>query len=68
MALLYQAELRPSKIELIKGWAPTQPWFEGSASASLTSVGSFRFDDPNGRWASKHYSSGQETAQYYRYL
>ncbi len=48
MALLYQAELQPSKIELIKEWAPTQPWFEGSASATFTSVGSFRFDDPNG--------------------
>jgi hypothetical protein len=48
MALLYKAELRPSKIELIEGWAPTQPWFEGSASASFTSVASFRFDDPEG--------------------
>lgn len=48
MALLYQAELRPSKIELIAGWAPTQPWFTDVTGASLTSVGSFRFDDPDG--------------------
>ena len=48
MALLYQAELRPSKIELIEAWAPTQPWCEGSDGASFTSVGSFRFDDPDG--------------------
>ena len=48
MALLYRAELRPSKIELVAGWAPTQPWFEGSASAGLVSVASFRFDDPEG--------------------
>ncbi|HSP76574.1 MAG TPA: hypothetical protein VLO31_10220 [Cryobacterium sp.] len=48
MALLYQAELRPSKIEIIEAWAPTQPWFEGSGGASLTTVGSFRFDDPDG--------------------
>lgn len=48
MALLHQAELRPSKIGLIERWAPTQPWFEGSADASFTVVGSFRFDDPDG--------------------
>ena len=48
MALLYQAELRPSKIEIIEAWAPTQPWFEGSDGASFASVGSFRFDDPDG--------------------
>jgi hypothetical protein len=48
MALLYRAELRPSKIELVAGWAPTQPWFEGDADAALVSVASFRFDDPDG--------------------
>ncbi|TFC51659.1 hypothetical protein E3T26_05605 [Cryobacterium sp. TMT1-21] len=48
MALLYQAELRPSKIELIEAWAPTQPWFAGSAGATFSNVGSFRFDDPAG--------------------
>ncbi|TFD02739.1 hypothetical protein E3T28_04945 [Cryobacterium sinapicolor] len=48
MALLYKAELRPSKIELIEGWAPTQPWFEGNTGSSFASVGSFRFDDPDG--------------------
>lgn len=46
MALLHQAELRPSKNELIQGWAPTQPWFEGSPR--ILSVASFRFDDPDG--------------------
>ena len=47
MALLHRAELRPSKIELIAQWAPTQPWFDGEV-AGLTSVGAFRFDDPEG--------------------
>jgi hypothetical protein len=47
MALLHRAELRPSKIELVQGWAPAQPWFAGDA-ADLTSVGAFRFDDPDG--------------------
>lgn len=48
MALLHQAELRPSKLELLGGWAPLQPWFEGDASAGLTSAGAYRFDDPEG--------------------
>jgi len=48
MALLYQAELRPTKTELLAEWAPTQPWFVGDASAGVTSVTAFRFDDPAG--------------------
>ena len=48
MALIHQAELRPSKIELLQEWAPTQAWFEGNAGANLTSIASFRFDDPQG--------------------
>ncbi|PVU82597.1 hypothetical protein DDP54_05825 [Cellulomonas sp. WB94] len=48
MALLHRAELRPSKIELVASWAPTQPWFEAGAGAELATVGSFRFDDPAG--------------------
>ena len=48
MALLHQAELRPSKLELVEGWAQSQPWFEGDAGAGLTNVASFRFDDPEG--------------------
>jgi hypothetical protein len=47
MALLHQAELRPTKLELIGGWAPSQPWFTGEAG-ELTSVGAYRFDDPAG--------------------
>ena len=48
MALLHQAELRPSKLELVGGWAPSQPWFAGDAGARLTSVAAYRFDDPAG--------------------
>jgi len=47
MAILHQAELRPSKLELIGGWAPSQPWFSGDAE-HLDSVGAYRFDDPAG--------------------
>ncbi len=48
MALLHRAELRPSKIELITAWVPTQPWFDEGTTAPLTSIASFRFDDPEG--------------------
>lgn len=49
MALLYKAELTPTKIELLTGWVPTQPWFEGDADAPLTNVAAYRFDDPDGQ-------------------
>lgn len=48
MALLHQAELRPTKLELLSGWVPSQPWFVGDADAPLTSGGAYRFDDPAG--------------------
>jgi hypothetical protein len=48
MALLYTSEIRPSKLELVQAWAPTRPWFPGSADAELVSVGAYRFDDPEG--------------------
>ncbi|HEY5230161.1 MAG TPA: hypothetical protein VIJ11_04590 [Galbitalea sp.] len=48
MALLHRAELSPSKLELLAGWAPAQPWFVGDKTAPFTTVASFRFDDPDG--------------------
>jgi hypothetical protein len=48
MALLHRADLVPSKLELLAGWLPRQPWFVGEPDAPLTSVASFRFDDPDG--------------------
>lgn len=47
MAILHQTTLRPTKLELLARWLPTQPWFEGDPSA-LRQIGSFRFDDPDG--------------------
>jgi hypothetical protein len=49
MALLYRADLVPSKLELVAGWAPKQPWFAGDKGAPLATVASFRFDDPDGQ-------------------
>lgn len=48
MALIHQATIRPTKLELLDAWAPTQPWFVGKAGAGLTLVASYRFDDPDG--------------------
>ncbi len=48
MAILHRAELRPSKLELIEAWAPTQPWYPTQEAGALSSVGAFRFDDPEG--------------------
>ncbi|WP_024793367.1 CG0192-related protein [Tomitella biformata] len=43
MALIYDATLSLSKLEILQAWVPTQPWFNG---AELTIVGAYRFDDP----------------------
>ncbi len=48
MALLYRAQLTPTKLQLIEGWVPGQPWFEEVSGSGFTNVGSFRFDDPDG--------------------
>lgn len=48
MALLHRTELVPGKLELVAGWAPRQSWFAGDPGAALRTVGSFRFDDPDG--------------------
>src|SRR5215213_286445 len=48
MALLHQAELRPSKLELLAAWLPTREWHRGPLTAGLTRVAAYRFDDPAG--------------------
>lgn len=48
MAIIHQAELRPTKLELLEEWLPNQPWFADSGPATLRKVGSYRFDDPAG--------------------
>jgi hypothetical protein len=47
MALIYNAQLTPSKIALLAAWSPGQPWWRGD-SGSLEAVGAYRFDDPAG--------------------
>lgn len=47
MAIIHQATLTPTKLELLSSWLPGHPWFSG-AGTGLERVGTFRFDDPAG--------------------
>jgi hypothetical protein len=48
MALLHQAKLHPTKLELLAEWLPGRPWYQGPAAADITRVAGYRFDDPAG--------------------
>jgi hypothetical protein len=48
MALIYNATVTPTKLELLAKWLPTQSWFAGDPAAELENVAAFRFDDPDG--------------------
>ena len=48
MAIFHRATITPTKEALIAAWAPTQPWGP-SPDVPIDVIGSFRFDDPDGR-------------------
>jgi hypothetical protein len=48
MAIFHRATITPTKEELMAAWAPTQPWGPTGGQA-LDVIGSYRFDDPDGR-------------------
>ena len=48
MALFHRATIAPTKSELIAEWAPTRSWGP-SAGDPIEVIGSYRFDDPEGR-------------------
>jgi hypothetical protein len=48
MALFHRATIAPTKHDLIAEWAPTRSWGP-PADAPLDVIGSYRFDDPDGR-------------------
>ncbi|PWJ48286.1 hypothetical protein SAMN06264364_13110 [Quadrisphaera granulorum] len=48
MAVHHQASIVPTKAELLAAWVPRQPWAAGADTSSLTKLGSYRFDDPDG--------------------
>ena len=47
MALLYVADLTPSKLDLLRSWVPSQPWWTAPAEP-IELAGAYRFDDPDG--------------------
>jgi hypothetical protein len=48
MARFHAATITPTKAELMAEWAPTRPWGPPAADP-IEVVGSYRFDDPDGR-------------------
>ncbi|GGG02186.1 hypothetical protein GCM10007304_15200 [Rhodococcoides trifolii] len=48
MALIYRAELSPSKLEMLQSWVPSPPWAADVDTSALALVGAYRFDDPDG--------------------
>jgi hypothetical protein len=48
MARFHRATITPTKAELIAEWAPTQVWGPATGE-SIEVIGSYRFDDPDGR-------------------
>ena len=49
MAVIHHTTLVPSKLELLAGWLPAQPWYaDPEREPSLANVGGFRLDDPEG--------------------
>ena len=59
MAIVYpQADLTPSKRELMQAWLPSRSWFDGHADRKP--VGSFRFDDPAGEVGCEGFLLGAE--------
>ena len=48
MAIFHRANITPTKTELIADWAPTRPWGPTGADP-IEVIGSYRFDDPDGR-------------------
>jgi hypothetical protein len=49
MATIHRTTMAPTKLELLSGWLPRQPWYLATGlPPALTRVGGFRLDDPAG--------------------
>jgi hypothetical protein len=48
MAILYRADIRPSKLEMVSRWLPNRPWYHGPATPEFRQLAAYRFDDPAG--------------------
>jgi hypothetical protein len=49
MSIIHKTTLTPSKLELLAGWLPAQPWYlDRGRAPELAKAGGFRLDDPLG--------------------
>ncbi|MGI4894983.1 MAG: CG0192-related protein, partial [Janthinobacterium lividum] len=48
MAVHHPATIVPTKLDLLQAWVPRQSWAGDIEASSLTKLGSYRFDDPDG--------------------
>lgn len=49
MSVIHKTTLTPTKLELLAGWLPAQPWYLNPGRApALAKAGGFRLDDPDG--------------------
>ncbi|MGW1024502.1 maltokinase N-terminal cap-like domain-containing protein [Streptomyces sp. NPDC002577] len=49
MSLIHHTTMKPTKLELLEPWLPTQPWYVGPGhEPRLSKTGGFRLDDPQG--------------------
>ncbi|MFD3694775.1 1,4-alpha-glucan branching protein [Streptomyces sp. NPDC058646] len=50
MAVIHRTTMSPGKLELLTGWLPSRPWYQGAEGAvpQLAKAGGFRLDDPEG--------------------
>jgi hypothetical protein len=49
MSIIYKTTVIPSKLELLTGWLPAQPWYlDRGRAPELAKAGGFRLDDPDG--------------------
>ena len=50
MAIIHEATLAPTKLELLTSWLPGRSWYPGDGAVPLlTKAGGFRLDDPDGK-------------------
>jgi len=49
MATIHNTTMSPTKLDLLAGWLPAQPWYRPAGrEPELARVGGFRLDDPDG--------------------
>jgi hypothetical protein len=49
MAIIHNTTMTPTKLDLLTGWLPEQPWYQGTGQPPvLARAGGFRLDDPLG--------------------